>query len=85
MKCPLCQTEMRISRTRYKTTQEPPIKLYAVQSLVCRSKQCENYGAVVEEISHELSVNEDENENATETKNETENATEKVMQEAENE
>lgn len=59
MKCPLCQVEMRISRTRYKTTQEPPIRLFAIQSLVCRSKQCENFGVVVEEVSHELAVNEE--------------------------
>ena len=60
MKCPVCQVEMRISKTRYKTTQEPTIRLFAVQTLVCRNRQCENYGAVVEEVTHELSVNEEE-------------------------
>lgn len=92
MKCPLCQVEMRISKTRYKTTKEPPIRLFAVQSLICRNKQCENFGAVVDEVEHELAVNEDEEEitteetttveeNNTETENVAESATEEVTQE----
>lgn len=92
MKCPLCQVEMRISRTRYRTTKEPPIRLFAVQSLVCRNGQCDNFGAVVSDVEHELAVNEDEEEttteesttveeNNTETGNVVENATEEVTQE----
>ena len=60
MKCPLCQTEMRISRTRYRTknddTADAETKLYAVQTLVCRNPQCENYGNVVTEVEHPLPI-----------------------------
>ena len=63
MKCPLCQVEMRISKTRYRTknddTSDEKTRLFAVQTLVCRNSQCENYGTVVQEIEHELSVNEE--------------------------
>lgn len=55
---------MRISKTRYHTenddTADAKTKLFAVQTLVCRNSQCENYGNVVDEIKHELSVNEEE-------------------------
>lgn len=89
MKCPLCQVEMRISRTRYRTTKKPPIRLFAVQTMVCRNGQCENFGAVISEVEHELVVNEDEEEttteetttveeNTTETENVAEDATEEV-------
>lgn len=60
MKCPLCQTEMRISKTRYRTknddTADAETKLYAVQTLVCRNSQCENYNTVVTEIEHPLTI-----------------------------
>lgn len=84
MKCPLCQVEMRISKTRYETknddTAEKKTKLYAVQSLVCRSKQCENYGTLVQEVAHELAVNEEQ-----ETTEEVENTTEIVEETTEEE
>ena len=96
MKCPLCQVEMRISKTRYETknddTAEKKTKLYAVQSLVCRSKQCENYGTLVQELFHELAVNEEENteetteemENTTEIVEETTETEEEITEEVEN-
>lgn len=87
MKCPLCQVEMRISKTRYETknddTAEKKTKLYAVQSLVCRSKQCENYGTLVQELYHELAVNEEQE--TEETTEEVENVTENVEETTETE
>ena len=60
MKCPLCQVEMRISKTWYKKTTTEPIKLYAVQEFECRNGNCKNYGKVVDEVKHELEVVEEE-------------------------
>lgn len=57
MKCPLCQTEMRILKTRYRIKEsDAGQKLYAVQSMVCRNPQCENYENIVDEVEHQLEI-----------------------------
>ena len=65
MKCPLCQTEMRITQTEYRTendTSDKKTRLYAIQPVVCRNKHCENYNQIVDEIKHELALKEFNNE-----------------------
>lgn len=56
MKCPLCKTEMQIDRvyTSVEGDESPDTetKVYKVVELKCRSKQCSNYGKVVETIRY---------------------------------
>ena len=40
MKCPLCNTEMRIVRTNFVQNEG---KLFRKQVLTCRNKKCANY------------------------------------------
>ena len=58
MKCPQCQVEMRISRSRNvvenDTTPEVATKLYIEQDLTCFNKQCSNYKKVVKTVRNEL-------------------------------
>ena len=60
MKCPLCQVEMRISKSRYiledDDTPDRPTKLYVVQNLSCVNKACENYDKDVETIKTEIPI-----------------------------
>lgn len=41
MKCPLCNTEMRIKSTSYVSNAG---QIYAKQILTCRNKNCKNFG-----------------------------------------
>lgn len=60
MKCPLCQVEMRIIRSRNVVTNDDtpdtPTKLYVEQDLSCLNKNCGNYEKVVETIRNELPI-----------------------------
>jgi hypothetical protein len=58
MKCPKCQVEMRITRSRSivenDDTPDTPTKLFVVQELTCLNKGCENYEKVVETSKNEI-------------------------------
>lgn len=60
MKCPLCQVEMAISRSRNivenDDTPDKETKLYVAQDLSCVNKNCENYDTVVETVKNELPI-----------------------------
>lgn len=56
MLCPLCQTEMRISRSVYRLKKIDPPEMVIAHDLVCRSKQCPNYDKVVETIENPVEV-----------------------------
>lgn len=57
MKCPLCNLEMRITRSRNVVenddTPETPTKLYTEMELSCMNKNCSNYQKVVETVRNE--------------------------------
>ena len=57
MKCPLCQLEMRISKTRniIDTSGETP-RLFVEQDMSCMNEKCENYDTVVDTVRSELPV-----------------------------
>jgi hypothetical protein len=60
MKCPLCQVEMRITRSRniLENDNDPdiPTKLFVVQEVSCMNKDCANYGKVVDSVKNELPI-----------------------------
>lgn len=60
MKCPKCQLELRISRSRNivenDDTPNEDTKLYIVQEFKCRNKDCDNYDTVVETVKNELPI-----------------------------
>ena len=56
MKCPLCNTEMRIKVSDYVLNNG---KLYNKMVLTCRKKDCPNYGKDVKTIYNALDVSED--------------------------
>jgi len=56
MKCPLCNTEMRIKSSDYVLNDG---KLFGRQILTCRKKDCPNFGKDVKTIYSPLSVSED--------------------------
>jgi len=60
MKCPLCQVEMRISKSRYiledDDTPERHTKLYIEQDLSCMNKLCKNYDTVVTTVRNEVPI-----------------------------
>lgn len=60
MKCPKCGIEMAIKATRYKTendnTPDKETKLYIEQDMVCRNKECPNYGNVVDTIKNPVKL-----------------------------
>ena len=53
MKCPLCNTEMRIKSSGYVVNDG---KLFAKQVLTCRNKNCANFGKDVKNIYNPLDV-----------------------------
>lgn len=61
MKCPLCQTEMRITKSRnvveHDDTPDIPTTLYIEQDLSCLNKQCANYNTVVTTVKNEQPLN----------------------------
>ena len=60
MKCPLCQVEMRICRSRNvlenDNTPDAETKLFIEQELKCLNKNCKNYDKVVETSRTELPI-----------------------------
>lgn len=60
MKCPLCQVEMRITKSRMVVenddTPDEETKLFIEQNLSCLNKGCSNYETVIETIRHELPI-----------------------------
>ena len=60
MKCPLCQVELRITRSRnvveHDDTPNEETKLYVEQELSCLNKGCANYNTVVETIRNEIPI-----------------------------
>ena len=57
MKCPLCQVEMRISKSRniVEIIDDTP-HLYLELDLTCYNKNCENYEKVVDTRRDELPI-----------------------------
>lgn len=60
MKCPLCQVEMRISRSRNVVenddTPDTPTKLFIEQELKCLNKNCQNYDKVMQTFKNEVPI-----------------------------
>lgn len=60
MKCPICQVEMRICRSRNVVenddTPDAPTKLFVEQDLMCRNKECQNFDKVVDTVRNELPI-----------------------------
>ena len=57
MKCPLCEIEMRITKTRNIVEIEDNVPhLYHEVDLSCMNKQCENYDTVVETLRDEQPI-----------------------------
>ena len=60
MKCPLCQVEMRISRSRNVVenddTPDVETKLYVDQELKCLNRNCANYDKVVQTVRNEIPI-----------------------------
>ena len=58
MKCPLCNVETRITKTRnvveHDDTPDEKTVLYVVQDLSCMNEKCINYGRVVETVKTEI-------------------------------
>lgn len=60
MQCPLCKIEMAIQNTYTKVegdnSPDTETKVFTVQELTCRNKQCSNYGKVVETVKHQMDI-----------------------------
>ena len=60
MMCPLCGTEMGITaayqRVEGDESPDTETKVFTVQEMSCRNKQCSNYGKVVETVRHQLEL-----------------------------
>ncbi len=60
MKCPLCQVELRITRSRnvveHDDTPNEETKLFVEQELTCLNKSCPNYETVAQTIRSELPI-----------------------------
>lgn len=60
MKCPLCNIEMRITKSRNvlenDNTPDTPTKLYVEQDLSCLNKNCQNFKKVVKTVKNELPI-----------------------------
>lgn len=56
MKCPLCQREMRISRSAYKLKNVDPPELVIVHDHMCRNPKCSNYNKVVTTKENPITV-----------------------------
>ena len=63
MKCPLCNVEMRIVKSRMVVknddTPDIPTKLFVEQELSCLNKGCANFESTVETIRNELPLIQD--------------------------
>ena len=60
MKCPLCQVEMRITRSRnvieHDDTPDTPTQLFTEFELSCLNKNCTNYKKVVKTVRNEQPI-----------------------------
>lgn len=60
MKCPVCQVELRITRSRNVVenddTPNEETKLYIVQELSCINKKCSNNGKIVATLKSEIPI-----------------------------
>ena len=60
MKCPLCNVEAFISSTYNKVegdnSPDTETKVYTVQEMSCRNKNCDNYNKVVATVEHRLNI-----------------------------
>jgi len=60
MKCPLCNLEMRIIRTRNilenDNTPDAETKLFVEQDLSCMNENCNNHKKIVETVRHEVPI-----------------------------
>lgn len=56
MKCPLCQVEMRITKSRYVVEDEDDVRLFIEQDMACVNKDCSNYNTVVETTKTEIPI-----------------------------
>jgi len=60
MKCPLCQVEMRITRSRNvienDDTPNEETKLYVEHDMTCLNRSCSNYETVVETVRNEIPI-----------------------------
>lgn len=60
MKCPKCQVELRITRSRNvienDNTPDAETKLFVEQELTCLNKDCENFETVVKTVRNELPI-----------------------------
>ena len=60
MKCPKCQVELRITRSRNvlenDDTPDTPTKLFMEQDLTCLNKSCEDFETVVKTVRNELPI-----------------------------
>ena len=58
MKCPLCNLEMRITksinRVEHDDTPDEETKLFIIQELTCVNKRCPNFDKVVESVKDEI-------------------------------
>ena len=60
MKCPLCKEEGLISKT-YTTVEgdkspDTETKVFTVQEIICRNKNCSSYGKVFDTVKHQLNI-----------------------------
>lgn len=62
MKCPFCNSEMRIKTSGYVSNDN---KLYRRQSFSCFNKDCSNFGRVAKNVYIPLDVTEDSNAEVT--------------------
>lgn len=60
MKCPLCQVELRITKSRNivenDDTPNEPTRLFVEQDLSCLNKNCNNYKKVIQTVRSEIEI-----------------------------
>lgn len=60
MKCPLCNVEMRIIRTRNilenDNTPDAETQLFVEQDLTCLNKNCANFEKIVQTVRSEIPI-----------------------------
>ena len=63
MKCPSCDIEMAIKGSKNvvegDTSADVETKLYVVQELTCRNKNCPKHGTIVKIIKNEIPLSKD--------------------------
>ena len=64
MKCPKCNVEAAITRSRYLTTGDDSpneeTKLFLEQTFTCRNQRCEDFGKEIGKIKNQLRLGRDE-------------------------